>query len=181
MVLVYFANGFEELEALAPVDVLRRGGFEVITVGVGLKHITGAHGVEIICDAVDSEVADMLPEAVILPGGMPGTLNLKNSSKVTDMVTKTYDRGAIVAAICAAPSVLGALSILKGRTATCFPGFEGELDGAILSDAPVCVDGNVVTAKGAGVALEFAFTLLDLLTGKTDAGKKMGDSMQCVR
>ncbi len=181
MILVYFAEGFEELEALAPVDVLRRGGFKVLTVGVGTKKIKGAHGVEIICDMVDTEVADYQPQAVILPGGMPGTLNLKSSKEVCDMVKSTYNRGDIVAAICAAPSVLGALGILNQKKATCFPGFEHELIGAHLSDEHVCVDQNVVTAKGAGVALEFAFVLLDILFGDSTAGKKMGDSMQCVR
>lgn len=181
MVYVFFANGFEELEALSPVDVLRRAGVSVTTVGVGSRQIIGSHNIPVICDTTTDEVKPEDIEMVVLPGGMPGTTNLEASPVVMSFLDKALVQDKWIAAICAAPSILGHRGLLKGKEAICFPGFEGALEGAILSDQPVCVDMNgskIVTAKGAGVALEFALTLVACLKGK-DAMRELKGSMQC--
>ncbi len=165
MVYVYLADGFEEIEALAPVDILRRCGVEVKTVGVTGKTVSGAHGIcveaDILPEAVELDGAQML----ILPGGLPGTTNLEKDSRVTDAVLKANAQGKYIAAICAAPSVFGHLGLLQGKNATCYPGFEPELDGALVSEDGVVCDGNIITAKGAGRASDFGFLLAGLLVG----------------
>lgn len=181
MVVVFLADGFEEIEALTPVDVLRRGGVEVKTVGIGSSEVCGSHGILVKCDMRDNELDKSKVDAVILPGGMPGTLNLKNSKTVTSLIKHIYDNGGLVAAICAAPSVLGSLGILNGRVATCYPGFEDELKGAEIKQNGVCIDGNVITAKGPGVSLDFSFAVLNFLKGDSTASKEIRESMQCVR
>lgn len=181
MVFVFLADGFEEIEALTPVDVLRRAGLEVLTVGVGGKEISGSHGIVVKCDVTEKDVERDLPDGVILPGGMPGTRNLGNSEIVKNIVNKVMNSGGLVAAICAAPSVLGCLGLLEGKTATCYPGFEDELKGASIGTESVCVDGNIITAKGPGVSLDFAFSVLEYLSGNKSVSYEIGDSMQCVR
>lgn len=162
MVYMFLADGFEETEAIAPWDILKRGGIEVVTVGVTGEYVTGAHSMvvksDISLDEVDFEKGDMF----VLPGGMPGTTNLDENEKVKELVLKAYEEGKIVGAICAAPMVLGKLGILKGRKATCFPGFEEYLEGAEVVRCHAVKDGNVITAIGAGGAMEFGFELLDL-------------------
>jgi len=178
MVYVFFADGFEELEALSPVDALRRAGVSVTTVGVGSRQITGAHQIPILCDITAEELrADDL-EMIVLPGGMPGTTNLEASPVVMSVLDKALAEGKWIAAICAAPSILGHRGILKGKNAICFPGFEDALEGAVLSEEPICIDGNIITAKGAGVALEFALTLVACLKGK-EAARTLKETMQC--
>ena len=171
MVYVYLADGFEELEALAPVDILRRCGVEVQTVGVTGMTVAGSHGIcvqaDIAPEAVDLQAAQML----ILPGGLPGTTNLEKDSRVTEAVCAASAQGKYIAAICAAPSVFGHLGLLKGRHATCYPGFEAELHGANpLPDGVVC-DGHIITAKGAGRASDFGFLLASLLVGDEKAAE----------
>ena len=178
MIYLFLANGFEEVEALSPLDIPRRAGQEVRTVGVGSRTIVGSHGIPVISDTQISELPDTLPDAVILPGGMPGTKYLDESSEVKAIVQGVYDRGGLVCAICAAPSVLGHMGLLRGRKATCFPGFEAELNGAELSDAYVVRDGNVITARGAGVALDFGYAITEAICGKETASRLRG-SMQC--
>ena len=179
MVLVFLAEGFEEIEALATVDILRRAGLEVVTAGVGGTLITGAHGIQVVADTEDSQVRLDGLQAVILPGGMPGTLNLEKSPIVTTCAEYCAKNDIYLAAICAAPSVLGHLGLLNGKEAICFPGFEGELKGATISEKPVCVDGKIVTAKGMGVAVQFGLTLAGLMVGK-DVEKKIHDGIQCT-
>ena len=115
MVYVFLANGFEECEALAPVDILRRGGIKVSTVGVGGSEITGAHGIRVCCDTGENEIKESDMQAVILPGGMPGTINLEKSAAVQNALDYAAERGLIIGAICAAPSVLGHKGLLKGK------------------------------------------------------------------
>lgn len=179
MIYLFLADGFEEVEALAPLDILRRAGKEVKTVGVGGDTICGSHGIPVICDTTEDKIslADK-PEAVILPGGMPGTLNLEKSKTVCAFARDAFADGRLVCAICAAPSVFGHLGLLRGKKATCFPGFEAELDGADVCADSVCQDGNVITAKGAGVALDFGFAITSALCG-ADTAKKLSASMQC--
>ena len=167
MVYVFLADGFEECEALAPADILRRGGIDLKTVGVTGKTVTGAHGIPVICDITADEAVKEDLSAVILPGGMPGTLNLKKSRAVQEFIDFAAEKGLIIGAICAAPSILGAKGLLKNKKATCFTGFEKELTGASVTDTPVVRDGNIITAYGAGAAFEFGFCLAEALLGKS--------------
>lgn len=179
MIYVFLANGCEEIEALTPVDILRRAERDVRTVGVGGKTVTGSHGIPIVCDLTEDEVIPGEMEMVILPGGMPGTLNLEKSEIVRSVVKYAAETGKWVAAICAAPSILGHMGLLKGRSAACFPGFEDQL-GAKAYEGPVCVDGKFVTARGMGVSVEFSLKLVELLTDAARA-KKLASSLQCIR
>lgn len=180
MVYLFLAQGFEEVEALSPVDVLRRGGVDVVTVGVGSKQITGSHKITVTADITTDELKGFDgAEAVILPGGMPGTLNLEADEKVISAVQYCASKGLIIGAICAAPSILGHLGLTKGRRATAFPGFETELEGALpCEDGFVERDGTIITAKGMGVATDFGLELLSALKGEAAAAKVKG-AIQC--
>ena len=178
MIYVFLANGFEEVEALTPVDVLRRGGVEVKTVGIGGKTVTGSHGISVLADLSEDEVELTALSGVVLPGGMPGTKNLDASATVKAALAAADQKGALIAAICAAPSVLGHNGLLKGKRATCFPGFESELAGATVCPDLAVTDGNVVTGKGAGAALPFALALLRYLKG-AEASDKVKNALQC--
>jgi 4-methyl-5(b-hydroxyethyl)-thiazole monophosphate biosynthesis len=178
MVYLFLANGFEEVEALAPLDLLRRAGVAVTTVGIGGEQITGAHGITVQADIPDTMYADARPEMIILPGGMPGSKNL-DASRIVDMALKAAVRSdAYIAAICAAPFILGKRGILKGKRATCYPGFESELTGATLCADKVVVDGRIVTAAGMGVAVDFGLALVEQLKDKTVADG-LHDAIQC--
>ena len=166
MVYLFLAPGFEEVEALCPLDLLRRARIEVKTVGVGGEAVTGAHGITVHADMTDSMYYDKAPEMVILPGGMPGTKNLDLSPVVDAALGAAISCGGFIAAICAAPSILGKRGLLKGRRATCYPGFEKYLDGATLSERRVVRDGNIITAASMGVALQFGFELIRALRGE---------------
>lgn len=173
MILEFLADGFEEIEALTPVDVLRRGGLDVKTVAVGgmSKKVCGSHGIEITADLSMEEALSICaePEMIILPGGMPGTRNLDADENVEKYIFSSAERGAFIAAICAAPMVLGKRGLLRGRRAICFPGFENTLDGAVISDKRVETDGNMITACGMGAATEFALELLAVMKGESAA------------
>ena len=165
MVYIFLAEGFEEIEALAPLDLLRRAGVEVKTVGVGSKTVVGSHSIPVVADMLDSELCDNSPEMVILPGGMPGTLNLNASEVVHSAIRSATESGAYVCAICAAPLILGRLGLLSGKEAICYPGFEDELVGATISENTVAIDGKIITAKGMGAAIDFGLTLVSILKG----------------
>ena len=166
MVYMFLATGFEEVEALAPLDLLRRAGVEIKTVGVGAKTIVGAHSIPVVADMTDAEFSDVAPEMVILPGGMPGTLNLDASEVVHRAIKSAVNANAHLAAICAAPMILGKLGLLSGREAICYPGFEEHLEGAKISSKTVVNDQKITTAKGMGVAVEFGLKLVEILKGK---------------
>lgn len=178
MIYVFLANGSEEIEALASVDVLRRAEYDVKTVGVGGKRIIGSHGVEITADITEAEVTTDDMELVLLPGGMPGTLNLEKSPIVQASLDYCVREGKYIAAICAAPSILGHRGDLEGKEAICFPGFEDQLHGARISSSPVCVDGKIITGKGPGVTIEFALQIVEQLSGKALA-ERIRAGMQC--
>lgn len=166
----FLANGFETVEALAVVDLLKRAGVEVVTVAVGEdKTITSAQKIPVVADMMVSEGQYTDADLIFLPGGMPGTTNLEANETVMTTVKKQYESGRLVAAICAAPSIFGHLHMLQGRKATCFPGFEQELLGAEYQASGVVTDGNVVTARGMGKSLELGFTLIEILLGKEKA------------
>ena len=166
MIYVFLANGFEEVEALTPVDLLRRAGKEVVLAGVGGKTITGSHGTKIECDITANEIVlggDL--EMIVLPGGMPGTLHLEKSEIVQTAVDFCAEREIFIGAICAAPSILGHKGLLSGRKAIAYPGFETQLDGAEISTHSVVQDGFIVTAQGAGAATAFGLKLAEVLCG----------------
>ena len=172
MVYFFIAEGFEEIEALCPLDILRRAKIEVKTVGIGGKYITGSHGITVTTDMTDKEYSDTSPELVFLPGGMPGTLNLLASDTVRNAVKSAYDNNAYVTAICAAPMILGEMGLLYGKEAICYPGFEDKLRGAVISDKRVVVDGKIITAAGMGAALDLGITLVKILCGE-DCAKEL--------
>ena len=171
MIAILIADGFEEIEALTPVDMLRRAGFDAKTVAIGSKIAVGSHNIPIVCDMTADEVDLSTVSTVIFPGGMPGSLNLDASAfsdKFIDAVTK---RGGLIAAICAAPLVLGRRGLLVGKRATCYPGFESELRGAVTTGEGVVTDGSITTARGMGVALEFSKELISLVITKEKAAE----------
>ena len=164
MIYVFLALGFEEIEALTPVDVFRRAGLSVQTVSISDERaVTGSHGITVEADALLSEVDFSNADLLLLPGGMPGTTHLGNDRELQEIVTAHASAGKPTAAICAAPSVLGYWGLLHGKEAICYPGFEKGLIGATISKKKVVRDGNIVTAAGMGVALDFSLECLRLL------------------
>ena len=166
---MFLANGFEEVEALCPLDLLRRAGADVVTVGIGGDSITGSHGITVKADIKDKKVKFEDIEMVILPGGMPGTKNLDANETVHTAIGLAKEKGACIAAICAAPMILGKRGDLKGKKAVCYPGFEEYLEGATIPLSKVVTDGNIITARGMGVALEFSKELVRLICGEEKA------------
>lgn len=176
MYCLFLANGFEEVEALTPLDYLRRAGIDVRAVGVTGEYVTGAHGIIVKSDLSVKDLRPSDVEGVILPGGMPGTKNLEASAEVNKLLIYTAAHGNPVGAICAAPSIPGKLGLLKGRHATCYPGFEDSLKMALVESDKVVVDENFITSRGAGTANEFAFALIAYIKGK-DAAEKIAESV----
>lgn len=165
MVYVFLADGFEIIEALAPVDMLRRAKIDVKTVGVSSEIVTSSCGVGVKCDMTIDEFDFYDVEAVVLPGGMPGTLNLENSSAVQKVIDNANNTNAFICAICAAPSILGHKGLLSGKKAVCFPGFENSLEGCESCCEYVVTDGKFITAKGAGVCIDFGLEIVKQLRG----------------
>lgn len=163
MVYVFLADGFEIIEALAPVDMLRRAKIDVKTVGVSSEIVNSSCGVGVKCDMTIDEFDFYDVEAVVLPGGMPGTLNLENSSAVQKVIDNANNTNAFICAICAAPSILGHKGLLSGKKAVCFPGFENSLEGSEQCREYVVTDGKFITAKGAGVCIEFGLEIVKQL------------------
>jgi 4-methyl-5(b-hydroxyethyl)-thiazole monophosphate biosynthesis len=176
MIYLFLQEGFEEAEAITPVDVLRRAGLETATVGESGRIVTGAHGVKVEADLTEADVSLEKADMVVLPGG-PGTPNHEKSRKVREALEYCVKHDRYVAAICAAPSVLGHMGLLKGREAVCFPGYESELGAAGVPRRAVCVSGKIITARGPGVSLEFALKLVETLCGPEKA-REIGKSMQ---
>ncbi len=169
MIIVLLADGFEEIEALTPVDMLRRAELEVKTVGLNGKIICGSHGIPTICDLSPEEVPLTDVTLAIFPGGMPGSLNIDAHPFTDEVIAAVNQNGGRLAAICAAPLIFGRRGLLDGKRATCYPGFEAELKGAVLTDESVVTDGNITTARGMGVALEFSKELIGLISSPKKA------------
>ena len=178
MVYVFLAKGFEELEALAPVDVLRRAGVEVKTVGVTGRRVSGSHGISVNCDITISEATFEGLDGIILPGGMPGTTNLEADKTVQKFIDYAVENNKIIGAICAAPMILGHKGLLRGKNAVCFTGFEKELTGAHVLDRPAVRDGNIVTGWGAGGAMDFALAYLAAISENEELAKKIARQMR---
>ena len=172
MVYVFLADGFEEIEALTPVDLLRRAGVEAVTVSIyeGRKTVTGARKITVCADITIDEAVPDKADVIVLPGGMPGTVNLLECSKLMTIVDAQNANGKRIAAICAAPArILGAKGLLKGKKATCYPGLEEYLEGATPVTDSVVTDGNITTSRGLGTAVDFACELIRLLCGADKA------------
>ena len=178
MVYVFLADGFEIIEALAPVDMLTRAGIEVKTVGVTGELVASSCGVSVAADMIIDDFDFYDVEAIVLPGGMPGTLNLEANPTVQQTIDNAVNIGVPVCAICAAPSILGNKGLLENKEATCFPGFEEKLTGAELSDEYVVTDGNFITARGAGVCIDFGLEIVKKLRGEETA-EQIRKSIQC--
>lgn len=181
MIYAFLAEGFEETEAVTPIDLLRRSGKKVITVGVGDNIIMGSHGIPVVTDTIAQEapLTDEL-EMIILPGGMPGTLNLEKSEYVQAAIDFCTANNKYIGAICAAPSILGHKGLLKGRKAVCYEGFEAQLESAEVLNAPVAVDGNIITARGAGVAVQFGLALVEAVVSKEESVRQF-NAILCER
>ena len=164
------AEGFEEIEGLTVVDLLRRAKVETEMVSIMKgKQIKGSHGIKVTADRMFEDVDFSDADLLVLPGGMPGTLNLGNHEGLVSLLKKHYGEEKMIAAICAAPSVFGQLGFLEGRIAVCYPGFESKLQGAIVLSSKVAVDGNVTTSRGLGTAIEFSLKLIEQLVNKETA------------
>ena len=165
-IFVFLATGFEEIEALTPVDVLRRAGLNVQTVSVMEEQtVSGAHGVPVLADKMFAEINPEDAEMILLPGGLPGATNLNEHAGLSELILNFASAGKPLAAICAAPLVFGNRGLLAGKKATCYPGFETYLQGAEYTANLVEVDGNFITGKGPGAALEFAFAIVEKYCG----------------
>ena len=178
MVYVFLADGFEIIEAMSPIDMLRRADVGVTTVGVDSKVVTSSCSIPVTADITSAEFEFVDVEAVIIPGGGQGVINLEKSSFVQSVIDKAVQCGAIICAICAGPSILGHKGLLKEKNAICYPGFEDALEGAFISDDYVVTDSNYITAKGAGVSVEFGLEIVKKLVGEK-AAKKVRSAIQC--
>lgn len=160
MIYLFLAPGFEEIEALATVDVLRRCGLQVVMTAVSDELcVAGAHGMGVTADANINEITPTAADALVLPGGMPGSLNLMQCHRLRNLLISHAGEQGVTAAICAAPFVLGELGLLAGRAATCYPGFEGKLKDALVRTDMVVEDGHFITGRGPAAAIDFAFTI----------------------
>jgi protein deglycase len=172
--VILLATGFEEIEAISVIDILRRAGIEIIIAGVDGTSVTGSHGITV---SADKKLSDIEPDfdAVILPGGMPGALHLHNSVEVNDFIKTAHSKGALIAAICAAPAVvLAPLGILDNKIATCYPGDQVDFGKTTrYKNKTVIVDGNIITSQGVGTAIEFGLAIVEKIIGKETA-KKVG-------
>lgn len=163
---VFMANGFEDIEAIGTIDILRRGGVGVTTVSItGNNIVESAHGIKIEADIMIENADFSDADALVLPGGLPGATNLNDHEGVGKALLAQAEKGKIVAAICAAPLVLGGLGLVNGKRATCYPGFEQYLEGAEYTHELCTVDGNVTTGEGPGATFDFAYALLKQLVG----------------
>lgn len=166
------ADGCEEIEGLTVVDIVRRAGIDITTISISdKKEVAGAHGITFLADAKKDEVDFSTLDGIVLPGGMPGTTNLGADETVDKVIREFAAGGKLVAAICAAPSVLGQAGLLNGKHATSYPGFEPKLTGAVTSEDPVVQDGNVITSRGMGTAIAFALEIVSYFTDKKTADK----------
>jgi 4-methyl-5(b-hydroxyethyl)-thiazole monophosphate biosynthesis len=172
--LIILAEGFEEIEAITPIDLLRRAGIKVTIAGLNALEVKGSHDIIVKAEILLQQISGSL-DALILPGG-PGHTNLLNSQTVLDLVISSFKQNILCAAICAAPAIFGKAGILKGKKATCFPGYEAKLGGGIFIDKKVVTDGKIITSRGAGTAIDFALEIINYLEGEA-ASKKVAEKI----
>lgn len=176
-IAVHIAEGFEEIEAVTIIDILRRAEIKVLLISITNKlEVTGSHGIKIITDQLFGDVNYDLIDMIVLPGGMPGAANLNEHLGLREQILNFNESKKPLGAICAAPLVFGNLGILKSKKATCYPGFENQLHGAFVTGEDVVIAENIITGKGAGVAIEFALSIVEMLKGKalaTELAKKL--------
>ena len=169
-IAVFFAEGFEEIEALTVVDLTRRAGIETKMISVtGERRVTGSHGIEVTMDGVLEETDFQQLEMLVLPGGMPGTLNLKACEPLMEQIRAFEEQGKYIAAICAAPTVFGALGLLKERKACCYPGMEEQLQAAKVAEDACVVSDKVITSRGMGTAMDFGLKIVEILKSNKEA------------
>lgn len=182
--MVYFllADGFEESEAIVPIDILKRAGEKVMTVSFTENlFVTGTHNITLKCDININEAKFSDMSAVVMPGGMPGADNLDKSPKINEILKIASDKGAVMGAICAAPMILGKRGFLKGKKATCYQGFENSLIGADVIKSAAVKDGKIVTASGAGGAFEFGFELINAIRSDSEISDKIKKQINFFR
>ncbi len=177
MVYIFLADGFEIIEAFAPFDMLTRAKIPVKTVGITGMEVKSSCGVKVISDCSADDVHLTDAEMILLPGGMPGTLNLEKSETVQSFLTYAYNNGLYIAAICAAPSILGHRGFLNEKSATCFPGFEDSMPKSSFKNSGVIIDGKIITARGAGVSIQFGLRCVEVLRG-TDEAERIKKAIQ---
>jgi len=169
-VFIFLAEGFEEIEAVATIDVMLRGDLDVTSVSISENLlVTGAHGIAVNADTLFENADISSGDMLVLPGGMPGASNLNTHAGVKNALKEYAANGKKIAAICAAPLVFGGLGLLQGKNATAYPGFESTLEGATFINSPVVIDGNIITGRGPGFALQFGLTIVEELQGKAKA------------
>lgn len=176
MIYVLLAEGFEETEAIEPADIMKRAGLTVMMVSLNEMYVTGAHGITVKADLTINEVAKADMELLMLPGG-PGYEKLDNDTHVHELIDYAVNNNLYIGAICAAPSILGKKGLLKGKKATCFPGYEQYLLGAELSEEKAVADGKIITGRGAGAAGEFGLKTVEVLRG-AELCEKLRKAMQ---
>lgn len=169
MIYILLADGFEEVEALASCDIIRRAEIKVKLASIGEEYVTGSHNITVKSDMLADEIDLETVDGIILPGGMPGTLNLQKNATVLKLIDYCVKNEKVIGAICAAPMILGDLGLLNGKKATCFPGFEENLTGAEPCDDFVVSDGNIITGRGAGASLMFGAAIVDYFKEGTGA------------
>lgn len=171
-VYLFLANGFEEIEGLTVVDLLRRASIEIMMVSItGSPYVTGSHNIMVKADDLFENVDFADGDMLVLPGGMPGTKYLSEHEGLDRLLKKYSEKGKKLSAVCAAPSVLGSKGLLKGKNATCFPGFEDALTGARVKNEAVVTDGNIITSKGMGTAIDFSLAIIRSISGESEASK----------
>ena len=176
---IFLATGFEEIEAIATMDILRRGEVELTAVSItGELSVLGLHQIPVIADILFDEADFSDGDAFILPGGGPGSFMLNDHEALRELLVNKNEQGKWIAAICAAPLVLGGLGLLKGKKAICYPGMESYIQGAVLTDEAAVIDGNIITGKGPGLALTFGLTILAVLHGQDIADKVAANLLQ---
>ncbi len=162
-IIILLADSFEEIEAVTIIDVLRRAGLEISSVGVEREIVIGSRDIKLKADLVFKDINTDHFDMIILPGGQPGTENLYKNNRVIKLLQEYNSNGKLIGAICAAPSVLGKAGILAGRKATCYPSYEGKLEGALFSEKNVVVDKNIITSKGPGTVFDFSLEIVKIL------------------
>lgn len=177
MIYILLADGFEDIEALVSRDILCRAGIDVQTVGLNPNFVKSANKLEVKADKVINEVEFNSLEGIVLPGGMPGAANLQKNDDVLKLIDFCNKNNLMIAAICAAPMILGKMGILKGKESCCYPGFEEYLEGANVNEKSVNVCGNIITSRGPGTSFDFAFAILEYLKGY-DAKNKISSQIQ---